>query len=161
MADPGSEHIQPCLFDRLIDEHPESQKDSRGERVISLKRYREGVLRDLGWLLNAKAHLDTEDLHLFGEAAGSVVNFGIPDLCGQLSSGLDLGKVEQLIRAAVERFEPRIMPETLTVKAVDNGGKAGPSVLAFEVRADLWASPFPEQLYFKTQIDMETGQCTL
>ncbi len=161
MPDPGSEHIQPCLFDRLIDEHPEAQKDSRSERVITLKRYREGVLRDLSWLLNSKAHLDTENLHLFGEAAASVVNFGIPDFSGQLSSGLDIGRLEQLIRQAVELFEPRIMPKTLTVKAVKNERGAGPSILAFEVRADLWASPFPEQLYFKSQIDLETGECTL
>ena len=161
MADPGSEHIQPCLFDRLIDENPEAQKDSRNERVISLKRYRDGVLRDLGWLLNAKAHLDTENIHLFGEAAGSVVNFGIPDFSGQLSSGLDIGKLEQLIRHAVEQFEPRIMAKTLTVKAVKSEHGAGPSILAFEIRADLWASPFPEQLFFRTQIDLETGQCTL
>jgi len=161
MPDPGGEHIQPCLFDRLIDENPEARKDSRNERVITLKRYREGVLRDLGWLLNAKAHLDSENLHLFGEAEDSVVNFGIPDFSGQLSSGLDIGKLEQLIRQAVERFEPRIMPKTLTVKAVKNERRLGPSILAFEIRADLWASPFPEQLYFRTQIDLETGQCTL
>jgi type VI secretion system protein ImpF len=129
--------------------------------VISLKRYREGVLRDFGWLLNAKAHFDTDDVRLFGEAAESVLNFGIPDLCGCLTSGLDLGQVEALIVQAVERFEPRIMPNTLKVKAIATSGTVGPSVLAFEIRADLWANPMPEQLYFKTQIDMETGQCVL
>ena len=58
MADLFGERIQPCLLDRLTDENPEAVKESRNERVISVKRYREGVLRDLIWLLNAKAHTD-------------------------------------------------------------------------------------------------------
>jgi len=161
MPEAAEDRIQPCLFDRLIDDHPESKTDSRGERAISLKRYREGVLRDLGWLLNAKAHLETDDINLFGEAARSVVNFGIPDLCGQLASGLDLGEVERQIVEAVERFEQRIIPNTVAVTAVEAGEKVGPSTIAFEIRGDLWASPVPEQLYLKTQIDLETGQCVL
>ena len=56
MADAVIEKIQPCLLDRLTDEAPESQKESRNERIISIRRYREGVLRDLVWLLNGKAH---------------------------------------------------------------------------------------------------------
>jgi type VI secretion system protein ImpF len=49
----------------------------------------------------------------------------------------------------------------LKVKVLDAADAVGPSVLAFEIRADLWASPMPEQLYLKTQIDLETGQCVL
>lgn len=161
MPDPIDDRIQPCLFDRLIDEHPESKADSRAERSISLKRYREGVLRDLAWLLNAKSHLETEDISLFGEASQSVVNYGILDLCGRLASGLDLGDVERQIVLAVERFEQRIIPDTVVVKAIEGGDKIGPSIIAFEIRGDLWASPVPEQLYIKTQIDLETGQCVM
>ena len=161
MPHPSEDRIQPCLFDRLIDDHPESEKDSRAERLISLKRYREGVLRDLAWLLNAKAHLETEDINLFGQAAGSVINFGVPDLCGHLTSGLDLGKIEAQIMEAIGRYEQRIIPNTLVVKTVESDPKSGPSTIAFEIRGDLWASPVPEQLYIKTQIDLETGQCVL
>jgi type VI secretion system protein ImpF len=159
MLNPGEDRIQPCLFDRLIDENPESKIDSRAERAISLKRYREGVLRDLAWLMNSKAHLLTEDITSYGEVSRSVLNFGIPDLCGQLASGLDLGLIENQIVEAIKAFEPRIIPETITVTAVAGGENSGPNIVAFEIRGDLWANPVPEQLHIKTQIDMETGQC--
>ena len=42
-----SERLQPCLLDRLTDDHPEEVKESRDQRVVSMRRYREAVLRDL------------------------------------------------------------------------------------------------------------------
>ena len=161
MADPSDERILPCLFDRLVDENPESKNDTRGERALSLKRYRESVLRDLAWLMNAKAHLETDELHLYGEANDSVLNFGIPDFCGRLSTSLDLSRIEVQIADAIKRFDPRLIPSTLSVKAIEDAPTAGPSMIAFEIRGELWASPVPEQLYIKTQIDLETGQCVL
>jgi len=159
MLNPGEDRIQPCLFDRLIDENPESKIDSRSERAIGLKRYREGVLRDLAWLMNSKAHLVTEDIAAFSEVSRSVLNFGIPDLCGRLSGQLDIGALEDQIVQAIKAYEPRIIPETLSVRAVAGGEDSGPNILAFEIKGDLWATPVPEQLHIKTHIDMENGQC--
>ena len=65
MADAIVEKIQPCLLDRLTDENPEAHKESRSERIVSMRRYRDGVLRDLAWLLNAKAHTTAEGLNQF------------------------------------------------------------------------------------------------
>src|SRR5687767_7146939 len=47
----------PCLLDRLRDDEPGKKEESRVHRVVSLQRYKEGVIRDLQWLLNASAHL--------------------------------------------------------------------------------------------------------
>ncbi len=160
MPDAKTDRIQPCLFDRLIDEQPESKAGSRAERAISLKRYREGVLRDIGWLLNAKAHSESGEIYEFGSVARSVLNFGIPDVCGQLSTTLDIGELENLIAKAIRDYEPRIIPGTLTVKAIQEAGPA-PNILMFEIRGDLWASPIPEQLFLRTEVDLETGQSTL
>jgi type VI secretion system protein ImpF len=129
--------------------------------VISLKRYRDGVLRDLRWLLNSSAHLEEEDLNEFGEVRRSVLNFGTRDWCGRLASSLDVVAVEHELIEAIKLFEPRIIGSTLSVKAVGETEKFGPNVMAFEIRGELWASPFPEQLYIKTQIDLDTGQCVL
>jgi type VI secretion system protein ImpF len=79
MAEIVTEKIQPCLFDRLTDEEPDTKQDSRASRVISLQRYREGVLRDIRWLLNASAHVDPDDARQFGEVRRSVLNFGVID----------------------------------------------------------------------------------
>lgn len=161
MAEIVTERIQPCLFDRLTDEDPDSKVESRASRVISLPRYREGVLRDLSWLLNSSAHVAEEDARQFGEVARSVLNYGTSDFCGQLASSLDLVAAEHEIVEAIKHFEPRIMANTLSVKAIGESSKLGPNFIAFEIRGDLWAAPMPEQLYIKTQIDLDTGQCVL
>jgi type VI secretion system protein ImpF len=157
MADLFGERIQPCLLDRLTDENPEAVKESRNERVISVKRYREGVLRDLIWLLNAKAHTDRDGLDEFPEAARSVLNFGTRDLCGLISSSLDLGTLEEEIADAMRRLEPRINPGSLVVTAV-SGSQKFANGIAIEIRGDLWAYPVPEQLYVRTEIDLDTGK---
>ena len=157
MADLFGERIQPCLLDRLTDDNPEAVKESRNERVISVKRYREGVLRDLIWLLNAKAHTDRDGLDEFPEAARSVLNFGTRDLCGLISSSLDLGTLEEEIADAMRRLEPRINPGSLVVTAV-SGSKKFANGIAIEIRGDLWAYPVPEQLYVRTEIDLDTGK---
>jgi type VI secretion system protein ImpF len=157
MADLFGERIQPCLLDRLTDENPDAVKESRNERVISVKRYREGVLRDLIWLLNAKAHTAEDGLDEFPEAARSVLNFGTRDLCGLISSSLDLGTLEREIAEAMRRLEPRINPGSLAVTAV-SGSQKFANGIAIEIRGDLWAYPVPEQLYIRTEIDLDTGK---
>ena len=160
MADLFGERIQPCLLDRLTDENPDAVKESRNERVISVKRYREGVLRDLIWLLNAKAHTDRDGLDEFPEVARSVLNFGTRDLCGLISSSLDLGTLGEEIAEAMRRLEPRINPGSLVVTAV-SGSQKFANGIAIEIRGDLWAYPVPEQLYIRTEIDLDTGKYTL
>ena len=54
------EKLQPCLLDRLTDDEPTKPVESRRERVVSMQRYRNGVLRDLGWLFNSNAFLYDE-----------------------------------------------------------------------------------------------------
>jgi len=59
------EKLQPCLLDRLTDDEPNISEESRNQRVISVQRYRRGVLRDLEWLFNTSAHLDEEGREKF------------------------------------------------------------------------------------------------
>jgi type VI secretion system protein ImpF len=160
MAAPALDKIQPCLLDRLTDENPESRKESRNERIVSVRRYREGVLRDLIWLLNAKAHVAGERLDDFPEAASSVLNFGTRDLCGLISSSMDMRELEHDIAEAIRRFEPRVNARTLVVTAV-TGTQRNASGLAIEIRGELWAYPIPEQLHLRTEIDLDTGQYTV
>jgi type VI secretion system protein ImpF len=59
------EKLQPCLLDRLTDDEPKNSQESRSQRVISVQRYRQGVLRDLQWLFNSSAHLAYEGKNNF------------------------------------------------------------------------------------------------
>jgi type VI secretion system protein ImpF len=160
MADAIIEKIQPCLLDRLTDENPEAQKEGRSERIICIRRYREGVLRDLVWLLNGKAHTVEEELNEFPEAARSVLNFGTRDLCGLISANMNMRDLEHDIAEAIRLFEPRINPRTIEVKAVA-GTKRDSNGLSIEIRGELWAYPIPEQLYLRSEIDLDTGEYTV
>jgi len=154
-----AERLQPCLLDRLLDDEPESKEESREQRVVSLRRYRQGVLRDLHWLLNTSSRAPGNDLDEFPEVSRSVLNYGIPDLCGVTSSHVKPSEIEQRLVHALQCFEPRISRETLTVRVVRDPDSMDRNAVSFEIEGELWAQPVPDQLYVKTKFDLETGQC--
>lgn len=152
------ERLQPSLLDRLTDDEPDRQQESREQRVLSTRRLRECVLRDLGWLFNATRMTDHEvDAH-YPFAARSVLNYGLPPLAGLIARGLDLSDLEQNLRQAIIDFEPRILRPSLRVRATLTGEQMSHNALAFEIEGDLWSQPLPLQLYLKTEIDLESGQ---
>jgi type VI secretion system lysozyme-related protein len=158
---PQIEKVQPCLLDRLVDEHPETRTETTG-RGISLSRYRQGVLRDIEWLLNAKSRLAHEGFADFPEAEVSVLNFGMSDPAGKSTDRATISLIEKNIATALLRFEPRIIPDSLVVKLIETSSRAAtssPNVLAFSITGELWASPMNEELHLKTEIDLETGKC--
>jgi type VI secretion system protein ImpF len=149
----------PCLLDRLRDDEPKNPEESRNQRILSLQRYKEGVIRDLQWLFSAGAHLPVEgekqlQISNYPEAQRSVINFGTRQLCGLIAPDMDALETE--LSEALIAFEPRVMRHTMTVRASKDH-----HLVAFELSAELWAEPIPEQLLLKTTIDLETGQCTL
>ncbi|NTU60138.1 MAG: type VI secretion system baseplate subunit TssE [Deltaproteobacteria bacterium] len=151
------ERLQPSLLDRLTDEEPDKRQESREQRVLSLRRLREGVRRDLAWLLNTGHLASTEDLTPFPAIARSVLNYGIPDLAGATASSADVGSLERLIRQAVWDFEPRILRNTVRVKAMVDDAQMGHNALTFVIEGELWAQPVPLHLLLKSDIDLETG----
>ena len=156
------DRLQPSLLDRLTDDDPSSKQESRERRVLSMVQYRQAVMRDLSWLLNTGNHRSTyDDLEDFPQAQNSVLNFGIPDLTGGTYSTVDPFEMERAIIDAIRIFEPRIISRTLSVKATVDPNALGSTALTFEIEGDLWAQPFPEALYIHTEMDLETGQCTV
>jgi len=160
-----SEKLQPCLLDRLSDDHPNSSQESRVQRVVSIQRYREAVLRDLRWLLNTNAHLEEEGLDDFPEVKKSVLNYGIRPLSGASIATLNPGDLERQLTEAIQVFEPRIIRKTFSVKIhtdrSSKDSKGNPTLMTFEIRGELWARPMPDQLFIKTEVDLETGEVGL
>jgi type VI secretion system protein ImpF len=154
------QRLQPCLLDRLTDTEPDKSVEGRDRRVFTISQVRAAVLRDLGWLLNTSVRVESEDLVGLPLVASSVLNYGMPDLCGLSTKAYSPSELERMVRESIRRFEPRILPETLSVKVVevDTNGRAS---IAFEVSADLWATPMPDPLFFRTEMDLDTGQCRL
>lgn len=152
------ERLQPCLLDRLSDDERTSEQESRDRRVISLRQLRQAVLRDLAWLLNSSSHMNAQEVEEFPDAGKSVLNYGIPDLCGLTASGINPAEVQRMIRDAVLRYEPRILPGSLRVTAGARDAVTQ-NAISFEIQGELWAQPTPEPLYLRTEVDLETGQC--
>ncbi len=155
------ERLQPCLLDRLTDDEPEKNVESREKRVISAERYRSAVLRDMAWLLNANAHEKSEDINLFEEVSQSVLNYGIPNVCGLYIDGFSNEEIEKTIKDAIRKYEPRINPDSLQMNWVKERNTLEPTTISFEIRGNLWAQPLPEAFYVKTSFDLETDECNL
>lgn len=151
------DRLQPALLDRLTDEAPQSRAEPEDARVMSKNRLRQAVLRDLGWLFNATQSLPRE-AQLAPALGGSVLNYGMPPLSGQLASKLDIVQLEKLIRQTIIRFEPRILPETLVVRALEFSSVLDThNVIEFDIRGHLWAQPVPLEVLLRTQLDLEAG----
>ena len=153
------ERLQPSLLDRLTDDEPEKTAESRERRVLSMRSLRHGVLRDLGWLLNTtNLHTAQPAIADYPHVAASVINYGMPDIAGKTAAGYDLRELERSLRQAIWDFEPRIIRSTVVVRARAAADESGShNVIRFDVEGDLWALPFPERLYLKTELDLESG----
>jgi type VI secretion system protein ImpF len=153
--------LQPSLLDRLTDDEPSKTRESQDKRVISMRRLRQMVMRDLAWLLNTTNLSTTEDLTPYPEVEHSVLNYGLTEFSGHLVTGMDLGRLERLVRQAIQDYEPRIIPQTVRVRSIRDSGKESHNRLMFEIEGQLWAVPTPSHLLIKTQIDLEEGGVTL
>jgi len=126
-----SDRLQPSLLDRLTDLEPGSKLESRDSRVMSWSRLRDSVLRDLGWLMNTVHLQATQDLSWVPEAQSSVINYGLPDLAGSHLISHDVGELERELVKAILAFEPRILADSLVVKAQIDEQRMNRSALIF------------------------------
>jgi type VI secretion system protein ImpF len=168
------ERLLPYLLDRLTNDDPHSKQESLSHRTWSIRQTRQAVIRDLGWLLNSTCRPAADNLDEFPEVSKSVLNYGLPDLCGRTASGMSPQALERMITQVIQRYEPRLMKGTLQVRVVDAGevgaGAGGnpnptsgvrPNAVVIEIRGEVWNSPMPDSLYVKTEVDLETGECRL
>lgn len=154
----AQDRLQPALLDRLTDDHRASASETDEQRVMTRQQIRHAVLRDLSWLLNAVQPLGAL-AERFPAVADSVLNYGLPPMAGQLASRIDVNLLERSIRRAILQFEPRILAETLDVRAIEfDNVMATHNIIEFEIRGFLWAQPVPLELLLRTQLDLEAGQ---
>ncbi len=155
------ERLQPSLLDRLTDDEPGRRGEARERRVLTEQQLRACILRDLGWLLNTGALGQCQDLSEFPEVARSVLNYGVRDLAGSTLSGLEREDVERRLLEAVRAFEPRVLHDSLRVRAVFAEDRMSRKALAFVVEGEVWADPMPLHLLLKTEFDLETGEASV
>lgn len=156
----SAERLYPSLLDRLTDDAPDQVSAEPESRSIRRNQLRQGVLRDLIWLLNTVRPEDGV-FDALPEVQDSVLNFGLPALSGQSLATLDSREMERAIHDAIVRFEPRIDPATLKVSLVRSSDLTHHHQIGFEIRGQLWSYPYPVDLLLKTQLDVECGEFRL
>lgn len=158
---PPKDRLLPSLLDRLTDTDPAVKKPESDRFTFDLPEYRTAVFRDLDWLLNATSPARAEEIEGLEEVSRSTLNYGMPPLSGGVASGLDARQLEKRMREVIQRFEPRLIANTVKVSVEVSAGTMTHRALTFRVEGLLWAQPVPEQVYMRTRLDLETGHVTL
>lgn len=154
------ERLQPSLLDRLTDREPTLPRESREDRVIDIRRLREIVQRDLSWLLNTSNNDDLIDPVLYPHASRSVLKFGVKEVSGDFSTTEKAEQIRRSIKYAIETFEPRIRKGSVMVELRSDDVKRE-TLVAFDIRADMWAEPVPMELFLRSEVDVTTGEISV
>lgn len=153
------ERLQPSLLDRLADANPEEKTEPPSNRFLSVQQLRRFVQRDIGWLFNAA---DLQSIvEGYTEVERSVLNFGIPDLAGFTVSSLDVGALENAIRTALERYEPRLIRQSIRLRAEVDQDSMSHNTLILHIACELWATPAPIEMVLRTALDFESGKVSV
>lgn len=159
MADLNAiDRLQPCVLDRLFDDEPRQMSEGIKDKIVSVKRFKEGVKRDIEWLLNSKScFYDLEDGR-FAEIKRSVLNYGVRDFVGMTLENLSLDAFVGMIRTALIEFEPRLIPDELRVRYIELNESTSQlqrmNMLEFDISGKIWAEPLPQDFSFRTEISV-------
>jgi type VI secretion system lysozyme-like protein len=158
---------RPSVLDRLL----AAEGDGDGDAGYDVQDFTDAVRRDVENLLNARRPTMEE---LLGEPArtarangrrdpfqgreevkSSVLAYGLPELSSFSRSDQDQRRLAELIREAIEHFEPRLDPSELTVEPVKKADPEGK--LHFLIKGTLLAGPTRESIQFVTLVEPGSG----
>jgi type VI secretion system protein ImpF len=126
-------------------------------RADSIGRYKEGVKRDIRWLLNTRRAVVPE-IDDYPMAAKSVFNYGLPDVnelkSGDNSNGLEANVLEA-IRQTIRVHETRIRDLRVTPSRVDVLNRS----LKFHVEGKILVENSLEDISFDTFLEITSGEC--
>lgn len=154
----AKDRLQPALLDRLIDHAPDKKQEIHDQVMITSEVLRDAVLRDLTWLLNT-ANIETSvNLSEYPHIVTSCLNFGVKALAGMRMSEIDLATMQESIKGAILRYEPRIAENGLDVRCVaETHSLEHHNILSLMISGKINSTPYPREFTFKTDIDLESG----
>lgn len=156
MPRPGPDAaVTLSVLDRLMDDDPRTSTEAPLTRAQSVRLLRDGVRRDLEWLLNSRqvAVMPRESLKELGHSA---YVYGLPDF-----SGYNLGavaaetKITRQLQASLKFFEPRLARvRVVPIEPLAAKGRT----FRFRIEALLLMDPAPEHISFDTVLQLTTNQ---
>lgn len=143
------------VLDRLIDTDPKSPTvEAPLSRAESVRLLKQGVRRDLEWLLNSRRTPD-EAGPSRPETENSLYNYGIPDFSAySIGSQKDQTKLIKTLQGAIKTFEPRMANVRIVPLEVTS---VGLRALRIRIEALLLMDPAPELISFDTTLQLTTG----
>lgn len=140
--------VTQSLLDRLT-----SQDDWPTTRGSSLSMYRDGIKRDVEWLLNSRRpHVD--EIGPYPLANNSVFNYGFPDLLQFSGVQTDSTALQFAIQQTVRTYEPRIRDPRVLLARRDTLNRS----LRFHVEGRLMFENGEEEISFDTVLEITSGE---
>jgi type VI secretion system protein ImpF len=144
--------VTQSLLDRLTD-----VDDWPATRAQSLRYFRDGLKRDLEWLLNTRRP-PIENIGKFERARATIVNYGLSDIT---ALGLDSPSDQKRLRKAMEQclheFEPRLTDIVVTLQESQTAERR----LRFHIQGLMRINPAPEEISFDTVLELSSGEYTV
>jgi type VI secretion system protein ImpF len=142
-------------------------RDEHGARIISGRRARkgavtEGQLReqlalDLNALLNTVNMASGFDLTAFPKVRESILNYGLPEISNRTIDEHRVADIADEIRTALIQFEPRLLPDALTVTR-DTTVDPYSLNIRFAVSGEMACDPAAVAVEFVADIEIDTGK---
>lgn len=143
------------LLDRLIDQEPKNSQEAPASRSQTVRMLKEGLRRDLEWLLNSRRIAVPPDPALT-ELNRSLYMFGLPDLTSySVANVRDRSSLLRIVQQTVAIFEPRLA--NVRVIPVEDP-ELGSRTMRFRIEAWLKMDPAPEVIYFDTVLQLMSGE---
>ena len=146
--------ITPSVLDRLIDYEPELSQEAPASRVKNLRQLKQGVKRDLEWLLNTRrtALEVPPDLK---EVNNSLAVYGLPDFAAlNVKSPSDQALIRRELETVLHLFEPRLEHIQISIEPLHENERA----LHFRIDAQLKIEPVSEPITFDTVLRLDNGR---
>jgi type VI secretion system protein ImpF len=149
--------VQGSLLDRLTDYEPRNPtSEARVGYAESVRQFKNGLQRDLEWLLNTRRIPVTapDDLEELGR---SIYHYGLPDLTSMSRDSLEARQqLRHRVEDVIALFEPRLKDVSITIS--EEEGETHRRELRFHVEGTLLMDPTPEQVVFDTVLHFASGE---
>jgi type VI secretion system protein ImpF len=141
--------VTQSILDRLteVEEWPTT-------RSQSTRFFRDGLKRDLEWLLNTRQP-PLPQIAQKPAVKASVINYGLPDISALgFASTADQRSLRIAIETCLRNYEPRLMDIRVTLESSDTTDRR----LRFHIEGNMKLDPAPEEIAFDTVLELTSGE---
>ena len=157
--------ILPNLIDKLTDNAPGQRLEPLMNRVVTIEKYKDIVLRDLIGLLNSSVTINEIDLGEMEYVKESTLAYGTQSFAGMTFSNSNIRTILDEIKQAILKFERRIDPKSLKVSLSKNADGNIEHTTNHKLKISISGALRPlqktEMILVETEIDLETGKFEL